>query len=361
VVVVSDESGDDGEKVEDAKHLANTVRAPIYVLGRESVFGYPYAHIRWVHPQTGGTHYLPIRRGPETPQAELLQFDGFRRRMDAAMSGFGPYEQVRLARETGGIFFMLPNEEQSIHDHDARKYAALDMKEYVPDISSRREYILHRDKSQFRRAVFETLMFLNPHETRNSEMEIPIDNWYSVVPAEAAAPVAAALTRCRNTFQLLTEAEKKLHAVESGRAREESRRWRANYDLMLGQVMAYRVRLFQYAVALDQFNKSLPTRKFTDKRSNQWAVHIGAGEMLRPDDAQLRATKVTSEELERARQAALKQFRLVQQEHPNTPWAARAAWELSRGFGMTFAERFVGPPPPNPPRPQTPIAPPPNL
>jgi hypothetical protein len=362
VVVISDEAGDDGEKVEETLQQARTARAPIYFLGRESVFGHLYAYVRWVHPQTGGLHYLPIRRGPETPFAELLPLDGFRHRMDASLSGFGPYEQVRLCRDTGGIFFMLPSEEQNINDPDSRKYASLDMKEYTPDIATRRDYVERRDKSPFRRAIWEAIVLLNPYDEKNKEMEIPIDNWYSVEPGEYTQPVTDALGRCRNLFALLTEAEQRLKAVQDLRKGEKSQRWRADYDLMLGQVMAYRVRLFQYWIALEQFARSIPTRKFADKKSNQWAVGIGAKDLLKPDEQQLRATKVSVDDLDRARKAALKQFAAVQQEHPGTPWAARAAWELSRGFGMTFLERYIPPPRPSTtPAPTTPIAPPPKL
>jgi hypothetical protein len=294
--------------------------------------------VRWVHPQTGGLHLLPVRRGPDTPFAEVLPFDRFRHREDAAMSGFAPYEQVRLSRDTGGIFFILPNEEENVNEPDLRKYAALDLKEHTPDISSRRDYVEHRDKSAFRRAIFETIVLLNPYDPKNKDMEIPIYDWYSLNPAEYTPPVTAALGRCHNLFAMLTEAEQRLKAVQKLRAGEKSRRWRADYDLMLGQVMAYRVRLFQYTIALEQFAKSVPTRKFADKKSNQWAVSIGAKDLLKPDEHQLRATKVTADDLDQARRAALKQFARVQEEHPNTPWATRAAWELTRGFGMTFAE-----------------------
>src|SRR5262249_26424295 len=125
LVVISDESGDDGDKVEETLRLARGASAPIYFLGREAVFGNLYAYVRWIHPQTGGLHLLPVRRGPDTPYAEVLPFDGFRHREDAAMSGFGPYEQVRLSRDTGGIFFILPNEEANVNEPDFRQYASL--------------------------------------------------------------------------------------------------------------------------------------------------------------------------------------------------------------------------------------------
>ena len=37
-------------------------------------------------------------------------------------SGFGPYEQTRMARETDGIFFMLPSPEVNLVGRDNRKY-----------------------------------------------------------------------------------------------------------------------------------------------------------------------------------------------------------------------------------------------
>jgi len=348
LIVVSDESGDDGQLVDETLHLARNARSSIYVLGREAVFGYPYAHIRWVHPQTHSTHYLPIHRGPETPFAEQLQFDGFQRRRDAAMSGFGPYEQVRLARDTGGIFFLLPNEEQNINDYDARKYAALDMKEYVPEVTSRREYSATRDKSEFRRTVWEVILALNPYDPKNKEMEIPIHSWYSPKPGESGTRVASTFKRCLNLFGMLSEAQTRLERVRPLREREASRRWRANYDLILAQVMAYRVRIFQYMIAIDQYNKSLPTRKFHNPKSNAWTVRIGNKKLVEPDSQQLKVANVSLEDLEEARSSAVAQFQFVVTEHPQTPWSIRATWELGRGFGMSFAETFIGPPRPGP-------------
>ncbi|MCH5377837.1 MAG: VWA domain-containing protein, partial [Planctomycetes bacterium] len=105
LILVSDESGepeDNAQYLEPMIDVAKEAGCRIYVLGREAVSGYPYVHIRWRHPQTHQPHWLAINRGPETGFVEQLQIDGFRRRHDAFPSGFGPYEQCRMARETGG-------------------------------------------------------------------------------------------------------------------------------------------------------------------------------------------------------------------------------------------------------------------
>ena len=53
VIIVSDESGDDGGFVENAITESRAAKAPLYFLGRESMFGFPYARQRWVDKPTG--------------------------------------------------------------------------------------------------------------------------------------------------------------------------------------------------------------------------------------------------------------------------------------------------------------------
>jgi hypothetical protein len=345
---VSDESGDDGMSpaFDEALNLAKKTRTSIYFFGRESVFGYPYAFVNWVHPQLETHHWLQIRRGPETPFAEQLQIDGFRVRRDASLSGFGPYEQVRLARNTGGIFFLLPNEEQNLNDFAKRKFAALDLKEFEPDLRSRREYAEERDASPFRRAVWDVIVQLNPYDPKNKDLEVDGGQWFSREAGRYEGAVSNQIGRATRMFLALSAAQQHLESVKGLRARETSRRWRANYDLILGQVMSYRVRMFQYFLGLEQFGRGLPQRKFNSEKSNQWHVGVGASQMLKPDPVQLKALKVTEEALEQARKAATAQYETVLREHPGTPWAVRAEREQRWGYGATFGERFWQPPVP---------------
>lgn len=361
VVVVSDESGDDGEHVEEALQAARTARAPVYILGREAVFGSLYAHVRWRQPETGRIFYLPIRRGPETPFAEQLQHDGFRKRLDSHMSGFGPYEQVRICRDTGGIFFQLPHEETDLNDLDNREFQMLDLKEYLPDLSARIAYAQERDRSEFRRAIWEVIVLLNPYEANNDWMNTPDEEYFPVNPQESASRVAQRLQQISKLLAAMTAAQQRLEQVRSLRPREPSQRWRANFDLIDAQLFAYRVRLFEYAIALGQFGKTMPQR-IKNPRSNRWSIHHGSAELIMPDAQQEQSLKVTGEQLRQAHQRALDQLAFVIQEHPNTPWSRRAEWELSRRFGATFREHYFPPPKPQPPgKPQPKPTPPPKL
>lgn len=340
LIVVSDESGDDGEKIEETIHRCKTADAPVYVLGHYSVFGYPYARTKWIDPKHGLTHWLTINRGPETPFPECLQFDGLHGRWDVFSSGFGPYEQVRIAKQTGGIFFMLPGNEDNLAgagSFEQRKYELLDMKEYLPDLSSRVEYAKDRDSHKFREVQWQVIAALNPHIDKDLNMQ---EHRYSLDPAIFATQGKVTFERAVRAMGLLNEATKRLDSVKKLRDKESSERWRANYDLMHAQCMAYRVRLFQLLLSLDQHQKTKPRPK--DEKNNFWDIHRTA-QLLEPDKEQIKQTKVDMDELKKQNEMARAEFQAVIENHPRTPYARRAQWELQYGFGMKFAEVYWNP------------------
>lgn len=341
LVMVSDESGDDGQYIEEAINEVKRANAPVYILGRESVFGYPYARMRWVDPKYGLSHWLDVNRGPETAQPEALQWNGFSRRYDVYQSGFGPYEQVRLAKESGGIFFLLPNEEENLSGlgaADRRSFDFLAMKEYQPKLESRREYEQERDRSpQFRKRIWDVIVTLNPH----LDGQLNVDQWnYPVDPPAFAERGKPNFDKALRSMTLANQAAKILEEIKPHRDREESWRWRAAYDLAYAQILAYRVRLFQYLLALDQHAKQAPRPK--DPKTNGWDLHI-TRDLLPPDPEQVKITQVNWEELEAQRKKAEELYRFVIEQHPGTPWARRAQQELNEGFGVGFHEAFRDP------------------
>ncbi|MBS0262744.1 MAG: VWA domain-containing protein, partial [Planctomycetes bacterium] len=251
VIVVTDESGDDnyqGSLVDDVIATANRggKSTPIYILGRESVFGFPKARMAWRDPKYGLVHWLEIDRGPESAMPEALQFDGLHERWDAHPSGFAPYDQARLTKETGGIFFVLPHEEENLVGQaaiDQRKFAFLDMKQYTPELVSRRKYEEQRSRSKLRTAVWEAVKLLNPFIDKELYIQ---ETWYSSDPTKFKPAAQGSFDRAMRAFGLLNEAAHLLEKAKPYREKEESQRWRANYDLAYAQVLAYRVRLFQF-------------------------------------------------------------------------------------------------------------------
>ncbi|WP_166824538.1 vWA domain-containing protein [Thalassoroseus pseudoceratinae] len=367
LVVVSDESGDDGQLVEEAVFAAKKAKSPIYVLGREAVFGSLYAHVKWKQPETGRTYYLPIRRGPETPFAEQLQWDGYRRRRDSQMSGFGPYEQVRLARDTGGIFFQLPGEQENLNDLDDRKLNMLNLREYLPNLDSRREYAAERDSSKFRKAIWDVIALLNPYNPNASKfLEIPdpqvTREQFPANPNEYGPRVAKRLQQVVSIIGVVDQAQQYLENVRPLRDKEPSVRWRANYDLIVAQLWWYKLRLFAYGLEIDQFVRAdLPKRLIKNPKHNRWNLREKpSGKMIKPDERQSKLLKVTEEDLTVAHDMAVEKLKQVIEDHPESPWSRRAEFELNRRFGVSFSTwQYVPRKPSNKPRPKP--TPPPKL
>ncbi|MCA9220618.1 MAG: VWA domain-containing protein [Planctomycetales bacterium] len=338
LILVTDESGDrqnNNEYLELAIGEAKSQDCRIYCLGRESVFGYPYAHMRWKHPQTGHVHWLPVDRGPETGFVEQLQTNGFHRRYDAFASGFGPYEQTRMARETGGIFFMLPTLESALvraqGNLDERRYELEAMRAYRPDLRARIEVFADRDRYPLRTLIWKVVSDLDPHNNKAARsvevrLEFAIDLPSFVRQARENQQKAKLLIGYFGWAQKLLEEGRTL------RDQEPEPRWQGNYDIILAQTVAYQARLYEYGVALEEFIKSPKTAPLT-KAPNLHLVHWDAHTVK----------KTRSDESLPYIEKSIELFQTVIDNHPGTPWAARAKWELARGFGVDFVPDYDRP------------------
>jgi len=341
IVVLTDETGDDSAILEDVIAKSEKFKAPVYFLGREAIFGYPYARVRWVDPEPPNlAHWIQVDRGPETAFPECLQYSGFGGRWDSASSGFGPYAQVRLTKKSGGIYFLLASKEENLVGYAAqmeRKFDDLAMKEYEPLLLSRRDYETSRNQSEFRKEIWRVIVGLNPHldgQLNLKTRHFPIDF------DEFAVDGKAQFERCVKSMKKLNDGISIMAKIEPLRAKEREPRWRAAFDLAYAQLHAYRVRQFQYLLALDKHVKDQPKPK--NPKANQWWTH-NTKTMLVPDEAQIKATKIDTEELEKQRQKALDLYSIVIAEHPGTPWAQRAQQEKNWGFGTAFHDVFWDP------------------
>ncbi|MCA9088461.1 MAG: VWA domain-containing protein, partial [Planctomycetaceae bacterium] len=340
VIVLTDETGEDDAILEDVISKSERFKVPVYFMGREAVFGYPYAHVRWVDPEFGLAHDIRVDRGPETEFPECLQYNGFGGRWDSTSSGFGPYAQVRLAKRSGGIFFLLSSSEKDLIGsaaHLQRKFDDLAMKEYEPMLLSRREYEANRSKSEFRQTIWQVIVALNPHLDNQLSLQ-----WrhYKTEPEEFAKQGKAQFDKCIRAMAKVNEGIQRLEKIKPLRAKEREPRWRAAYDLAYAQLLAYRVREFQYLLALDKHAKERPLPK--DPKHNNWDFGY-TSQMLTPDEQQIAATKIDIKELEEQRKKALELYAVVIKEHPNTPWALRANQEKGWGFGLALHSYFWDP------------------
>lgn len=339
VVLVTDETGDredNDQNLEAMIALAKASNCTVYILGREAVFGYPYAHFRWVEPNNGTVHWLPVDRGPETAFVEQLQTDGFRRRYDAHSSGFGPYEQSRIAVQTGGIFFMLPSEESNIVRGERRRYELEAMRAYKPDLRSKVENKVDIDNSAFRSGVIKVIYDLNPWQPEIAKY-IEMRHHFAPTPAEFVQQVAQEQSKAIVYLQYLDKAIQMMKALEKDRAHEYTPRWQANYDLVYGQLYAYTVRIYEYGAGLEEFKRNPPKDVPFTKPPNLRLVHW---------DIYTQKRLLSAEKGQEYIDKANERFARVIKEHPGTPWAARAEWELKRGYGVGLTPAYDYPRPP---------------
>ena len=346
IIVVTDEAGEDEDSrqfLEPAIVQAKLQGCRVYVLGREASFGAPHAQMRWVHPLNGAEYWLPVDRGPESAFVEQLQTDGFGKRIDVHASGFGPYAQCRMARETGGVFFMLPSQEDNLVRGEARRFELRVLSEYRPDLRSRWEVAASSSKDRVRVVLRIVINDINPYREEVSDIT-EIRREFSAKPAEFLQQAIKEKEKAATYLTYLDAAIKELERIRPMREAEESLRWQANYDLAYGQLLAYAARTYEYIATIDEFVKKpskVPLVKPTeDGRAGRlelrrWRVHLSDQTIERGFTADL---------IDRSAVV----FRKILEEHEGTPWAARAEWELNRGFGVRLAEeyRYVAPPRP---------------
>jgi len=349
LIVVTDESGEPENNLptlEMAVATAKEMNCRTYFLGREAVFGYPHAYMNWRHPQTGVNHWLQVDRGPETAFVEQLQTNGFRRRRDAFSSGFGPYEQCRIARESGGIFFMLPTIEKELvgGEADKRRYELNAMKPYLPDLDSRQKQLTMRKDYPLRSFIWQVIVDLNPLNEETAEI-IELDLTFPREPDRFLVRARQEQEKAKIYINYLANTQALLEEAYPFREDELNARWQANYDLIYAQLIAYQARVYEYGAALETFirnPKQVPQMMPPNRRLIRWDLR---------NRLKLSAEEVSRPYINRASEL----FEKVIELHPGTPWAERAAEEIKRGFGLEVMPVYRAPSRPTPNAPRIPI------
>ncbi|AMV40835.1 vWA domain-containing protein [Planctomyces sp. SH-PL62] len=315
LVLVTDESGDDGELVEQALEDLRKTRTALFVMGRSAIFGYPIAHHRYVDPITKDVYRPAIRRGPESADVESFQWDGLYGRWDEQPSGFAPWELARLTKESGGIYFILPSEEFLRGSQREKTYSIAALKEFVPEYASREAYVQRRAESDLRRILSGLVA-----ETRELR-------YRREFPIEAQGQASAALAEIPQVSERLTalvDVQKRLEALKKYREREPERRWRAHYDLMLAQTVVFQIKAYEYRALMQRLvrDPQKPTKQPTPDVSIDFVVD--------------HSSKPLAPEAETAKKyvEARRLLDDVVAAYPNTPWADLAKDTLARGFSV---------------------------
>lgn len=320
VVVVTDEVGDDENRLEAAVEAAVKAKTPVYVLGSQAVFGRLQGYMDYTDPKTKQVfRRVPVRQGPESVVPEQIRlpfwYDG--PQYDLIESGFGPYALSRLASASGGIYFVARFGSRRLGFDPAK------MREYSPDWVSRSRYEESVARSPLRQAVLNAAQI--------TQQKLPGMPGLYFPPAdtpEFKERMEDNQALAERTAYTVAEALEPLDAVAKLRDRETSRRWQAQFDLARGRLLAMKVRCYEYNWICARMKKDpLPFKK---TGSNAWR--------LAADDSNGYSDKVAS-----AAREARRLLKRVVEEHPDTPWALLAGRDLENPMGFKWVEAHVPP------------------
>lgn len=336
LIAFTDERGDDMAGMETTIDICQRLGMPVYVVGVPAPFGREETLVKWVDPdpQYDQTpRWGRVNQGPESlfPERVKAHFVTTHETIDPIDSGFGPFALTRLCYETGGIYFAVhPNRnvyrevsEQEIDVFSSYLKYFFDpqiMRRYRPDYVSPDEYMRRASANKARAALVTA--------AKKSWMGTDVEPDVRFVKRDNAA-LSQSITKAENKVAklrpLLVDMYKTLKTGEADRAKETTPRWQAGYDLAMGQVLASMVRAHIYTALLEQVRLG---KAFENPRNNTWRV-------VPTNEINLEAQESTY-----ATQAKDYLQRVVD-EHPNTPWAVLAKYELNRPFGWELVEDFT--------------------
>lgn len=313
-VIVTDERGDDFERVEQVAKFCSRLDIRVFCLGNASPFGTEKGFIRYTY-QDGFQVDIPVDQGPETMTHQTLQIPIIGQpvtQLPHVSSGFGPYALEWLCRETGGKFCIY--EDNANHRFPPRR-----MSSYRPGYIPLRDFQNELQSNQAKKVLINAA-----RASRESKPRVrPI-----VARGDVLGVLRMELTERQKecAFADLL-AERVVSILESGlndRAALDSLRWRASFDLAWGQALAAKVRLEALNLRLAQMK--IEPQEFKTPSNNTWTL-IEASELREPSGQHIKL--------------ASQSRRILQQvvaEHTQTPFAHIAQRELDRGFGWKWVE-----------------------
>jgi hypothetical protein len=335
LIVVTDEAGNDEDRLESAIDMCKRHAIPVYVIGVPAPFGQRQAYVNYVDPDPkNGPQMLPVDQGPESAMPENVQLGFSSRDWDPKAvidSGFGPYGLTRLCVATHGIYFAVhPNRPTSagkVKDTAAmatRVSQFFDpsiMRNYLPDYVAPRQYELMLKENTARAALV---------KASQSSLVEAMDRPRLMFPKRSEAGLKQELDVAQRAAAIVEPRLQDLYGIlkmgEKDRAKLTGSRWQAGYDLAMGRVLAMMVRTTTYNMLLAKAKAGM---KFEKDDSDTWVL-------VAADDV------TASSALEKMATQSREYLTRVKDQHPGTPWAYLAERELTEPLGWKWTERHVG-------------------
>lgn len=340
LVVFTDESGDDVDRLDETVELCRNLAMPVYVVGRPAPFGRKSAYVKWIDPDPKfdqRPQWVPVNLGPETlmPERLKLHFLGAGRDDQLLDSGYGPYALTRLCYETGGLYFSShPNrkvgrnvsgrETSNLAAHISTFFDPQVMRRYQPDYLSVQEYRKRLQTNRARGALVAAAQMSWTSPLEDIRMRFPKRDESQLATSLSVAQRDAAVRQPK-----LDRICQTLQAGEADRDQLKTSRWQVGYDLAMGRALAAKVRNVGYNAMLAKAKQGMA---FAEEKSNTW--------ILSADE------EFANSSLEKIADKAEFYLRRVLEDHADTPWAKLAERELRSPLGWRWKEGYTFIPPP---------------
>jgi hypothetical protein len=338
LVVLTDEAGEDAALADELAKTVEREAIPVYCLGSPAPWGQvnPLAADPKQGDSTKSDDSVP-RYGPESLVSERVDLDmmspqanyGNSSALNLAQvdSGFGPFALERLCRAGGGQFLAIRPDVGSQYQYYGQSYSywpsgselrfAGNPAKYAPDYVSaetHRQQLAENkafqalvNAAQLPRYSIQDYPDLQFPKSNEAQMKRTLDK-----AQQYAAKHAPNVDRFYNA----------LIAGEADRAKLNSPRLQAEYDLALGRAIAIKARIDGYNSMIAALKRG---KSFANAASTEW--------VLEPADAY-----ETESAIKKLGERAKELLERVKTEHPGTPWAAIAEHELRSPLGWTWKE-----------------------
>ncbi len=319
VFIVTDERGDDLERLEDVITLCKRYGVRCYTIGNAAIFGRRQGYVDY-QEEDGYLHQnVVVDQGPETAFPERVRLaywggGGEDRLLQRVSAGFGPYGLTRLCAETGGAYFIT-------EENRGYKFDMAVMREYTPDYRPVKIIESEIQQQPAKSFLVQAALAAGIDNVPSPQLAFRADNDNILRQqiTEAQKPLADFKYHVDKIHSLLEQGEKARESLTEPR-------WCASYDLAMGRIRATLVRGYGYNVMLANM-KSSP-QPFTNPQSNLWRLE--ASEQIE-----------TGPSVRKYAEQAETYLKRVIDEHPGTPWAALAERELRQPLGWQWNEGFL--------------------
>jgi hypothetical protein len=320
-VIVTDEVGDDSDRVDAVALRLKKLAVQCYAIGPAAPFGYEGSLTAVAEVE----NWRQKRQGPESRELELVDVTASGRSQAAALmdSGCGPFALTYLTLQTGGRFFIvhqLPEAPTGIGFSPARDVVRFDphvVARYLPEYVSAQEYRRLQTENRARQALNQAAKLPNIALATDLKREFAQTDPAALKRQldEAQRAVARLEPRLRQFYDTLAAGENDREHLPP--------RWQATYDLAMGRVLAARARLEGYNSMLARLKSN---NTFRQPTSTRWV--LTEAETFASDSVLNKLARRAHDYLER-----------VVSVHSGTPWAWLAEQELQVPMAWNWEEK----------------------